>query len=1141
LAARRRRAARAQEQAFKSQGRAVEHVARRQHRRQQRRARQPAGLIPGFGSAQRHRQFRNQARQQKRDERAVRRAPLVIPGFGQARSTPGFKKQARELAIVSRSGGDFPAKPSTLSAAGLGAFADRLLSGKATQKAVAAAANWAGRQLFAATEISHLPGITPETKETLQHAGRDVIDIPANAIPSLYLPIKKSLTGHESEAVKMLTDPFVQTAKHPIKSFIAHPVGTALIVRGGEGAIGHGLGKTLRTLPSETTRRIGSTERRPAIVPGTALRQDRKFSKDVLVKAAQVARDRRVRTKHGDVRVMTPHEVRRRVDETFGADEDVRRVQRSHAVHAAQEALTVRVPRRERVRGRVKPTAATALVAQNITRTTREDLLAYRAELEHAGRGMRGAKRKANREAIRQIDKALRSHHPGAVEVAARRYAEQVSKPQQRKLAALGIVSEQQAERAALIPYAVRNMGARHDAEVGLYLEREVSPKQRASMIARLEDQASRLRAVSDHQRRQLGHPNPSLLSQAKEARREAERLREGGTLRIPLSNEEIRAHMAAHGVSEPAFVTQQPGARGARNFFVATHRPPDAGPGGRTGAAVREGTFDIHPDTLVEQSARAQGLITAADRFSRFVGEFAARDAEGTIRSFKGYRDAKQIADDMTAEGVPMRPVRINPLRGTTAQLESLLERADDVNHPAYKELHDAMDAALAGTGTSGPGSWAVIPLDAAEQARHHISLMGPGAPGRVARIYGSMFRNTVLALNPRWLRGNVVEAAMRSLVAHAGPRSYLTGRRALSELEKIDPGAALEARVRTIPGGHYSLSGRMNIHTNAEHFAGTRLAGVATALGKLRRTPGPKQVVDLWHAYTDFVFNTLNGRIESQFQTAMLGKALRDHPLMSERTVKLSRRAISDAARGMTDVNTVAALGREVDRMYGKYGKFSPGLKRMVQTYTPFIAWTINATRFVLQELPVNHPVATALIASANQATEKWRRQHGLRMFVEGAAPGWLQGSIPVRGGGRVRWVTQSTPFGLAGSPAENYAGTLLPQISGAWKALDAGTDWKGTRLPTEGTPNEEPGRWLAAAQSLLESSIPGVDTGQTIFSGEGTVLSRLGKRYTPFPVTRPRPRSTSGSSSFGSGFGGTSGFGGSSSFGSGSASGF
>jgi hypothetical protein len=99
---------------------------------------------------------------------------------------------------------------------------------------------------------------------------------------------------------------------------------------------------------------------------------------------------------------------------------------------------------------------------------------------------------------------------------------------------------------------------------------------------------------------------------------------------------------------------------------------------------------------------------------------------------------------------------------------------------------------------------------------------------------------------------------------------------------------------------GGHYSLASRNSVHTPIERFQGKILGNTAKALHKFWEAPGPKKAADVWHGYTHVVFNVMNHGIESKgFQTAMLGKVLRQDPLMSKHFLKTSRAAVEEAAK--------------------------------------------------------------------------------------------------------------------------------------------------------------------------------------------------------------------------------------------------
>jgi hypothetical protein len=205
------------------------------------------------------------------------------------------------------------------------------------------------------------------------------------------------------------------------------------------------------------------------------------------------------------------------------------------------------------------------------------------------------------------------------------------------------------------------------------------------------------------------------------------------------------------------------------------------------------------------------------------------------------------------------------------------------------------------------------------------------------------------------------------------------------------------------------------------------------------------------------------------------MLGKALRDSPLMSDGLRKLSTQAIDQAAHGLRDTNEQARFAREVERMYGKYSAFSPDTRWAIATYTPFIAWTLNAVRFVYDVLPRDHPAATALIAASENATAQWRKDHGLDLFIKGALPGFLQGSIPLSGDRHQRAPFRYTPFGAFGDPLDTLGGAVLPQFSGVLAAFK-GQDWKGAKLrKPDGSPADIGDKAKAAAASFVDATVP------------------------------------------------------------------
>lgn len=940
-----------------------------------------------------------------------------------------------------------------------------------------------GRKLKVSTmgPASLIPGVGDRTVRAL----KDAINFPAQAIPSVYVPVAaavEAVGGDSSRGRKLLHDlPHTDAGaalltghpKRALKLADEHPGFAALEAYGAKGVVGRGAGRALRAAPKRSRlHQVGSTVRPDKAGPtGTTLKRKQSYSRDVTQKAGQVLgerdrarRARRVaatatgdpetmaRVKRLDPARMGEAEVRRRVDERVAVNETMRRHNRAVVVDAAHRAAnntqtpTGSIPARlaisaRNVRTRASPTAATVLVAQAITKASDADLRAYSREIEAIHDRLPPSQALANRQLRSEIAKHLSKRPakvarvkvggragggPGYIEVTSRggpgrrpgsadltraavRYAD-VMGSLQKGLADRGIVGKYQTDKAPLVPYAIRRMGA----------------------------------VASEH------GPVDAVTG-------------------APVKTAQIRAHMAAHGVKEPAYVTQAPGQRGARNFFVSSGRPPSVMSPTRTGAATARGTFDAHPDVLTEGAAKAQGLIDAADGFAATIREFAHKPTLGRLRT---RREADDHANDLYARtGEHWRPVRVQPFGGKAPQLEHLLRDSE-----ADRTVIDALDSAI--KGHPGPGPWALMPEAAADQFAAHLHSMGAGPKARALRVVGSNFRRTVLATSPTWMAGNLTEGVGRAAIARAGPLSYMTGRRVLRRVGELDPKAQQELMARATGGGHYSMADR-TIHTDSSQFSGGAvLEPVAKGLGAFWRQPGPRHVAAVWHGWTDLVFRQLNGRIESNIQTAMLGRALRESPLMDKGVVKLGSTAIDQAARGLRDTAEQARFAEEVRRMYGRYDAFPPDTRLMIQTYTPFIAWWLNSVKFVYNVLPRDHPALTTLIATSEQATEEWRKQHGLDLFMggdSGQLPGFLQGSIPLGGGAHQRAPFRYTPFGAFGDPLKNIADAILPQFSGVQAAFN-GEDWKGKKLlKPDGSPADELDKAKAAAAAFIDATIP------------------------------------------------------------------
>jgi hypothetical protein len=272
-------------------------------------------------------------------------------------------------------------------------------------------------------------------------------------------------------------------------------------------------------------------------------------------------------------------------------------------------------------------------------------------------------------------------------------------------------------------------------------------------------------------------------------------------------------------------------------------------------------------------------------------------------------------------------------------------------------------------------------------------------------------------------------------------------------------------------------------------------------------------------WSRYTRAVLGAVNGTIEQTSRRAMAGQAIKNGPLIESHIIGLTDKAIHDAAQGLKGTENQVMLGRAVDRMYGKYQKFSPERRSLLLHWTPFLPWYINTATFLGKVLPIDHPVQTALLADINSAEEDWRKSHHLSLEQPNHVPDFLLGSVP-HGGGYIR-AAHYTPFGVGSDPTGAVGSLLLPQITGPM--LNAlGVDWKGQPLMKggqHGTPFNTGEKAIRALVTAAEEQIPGVSQAGAISGFTPRNVDKKDPSQVPKPGTVLRkylPWTPTGSSS-------------------------
>jgi hypothetical protein len=958
--------------------------------------------------------------------------------------------------------------------------------------------------------------VRDEAKHFATATGKDLVSLPANVVLGTYYMGKagvKAAAGDSSEAKQLWrdykeTDPIALAAQgrfvESMEQVREHPLLAGLTVYGAGAVASRGLA------------RAGGMERRrsPRSVPGTNIVQNRQYRPGLVGKAGQRGREgwrRRSRDRlnlraaeaeaagHADRAAdlrrqaarkdpdrLPEQEIQRRVDLLEGQNQSMRRPGRAETARAARAALAS-VPKGQR--------HAVSLVAQRIAHADPDDLRSYLTALEAEFPKLSSSKKNANKQMRKQVEKALVGDlDPVAVERAVADYVG-VAKPLERELVEAGMLEPGEATKAKLIPYAVRRMGAERIEGVGIVAASKVDDARAA---------VSELRSARGR----------AAKSPTKE-NRAAVRAAEADVSRAVLAPAEIERHMRANGIDpeQTAFVTHAPGALGDGAFNVSARQAPGIPQRARSGESVRQGLLDVDPERMVEQAVQMRGLADANRSWRRFVGEMFAKDRSGktvALPKAEAQRVAKDMMFDENGDPVPgayaWRVVPLNPWRGRQAQLRSLLDEADDEGFVLDDEgarrhpISEALEAALKGEGEH-EGPYGLVPDVAARRLAEHAAVVRTTGPGM--RAVTQAFRKTVLPTSTSWLTGNAAEAALRTAVDRAGPRSWVTYRRVYNELALGDssigralmprqarrsgerlphpfrlpdskPGSDAERLLHMTPGGHYGGTNDTMIRVSANQFENTKLEGVARAVKALGEKPGPGTLARAYGRYADWMMGTVNAALEAQF-TRTAGGAHMRRVLMNRRERRNMESAVEQAARGIRGSGAQVAMADDVRRVIGQYDSFSPAARKWLLTYTPFGAWAFNALKFLYVTMPKDHPGLVALAAVNHQLSEDWREEKGLDQWAADAVPDFLQGSIPLPGGGHLR-AARYTPFGLATNPLETIASTVLPQLMGPLMTF-RGLDWKGAPIRnSEGDQETDPYKLAAiAAREFAFATVP------------------------------------------------------------------
>jgi hypothetical protein len=320
---------------------------------------------------------------------------------------------------------------------------------------------------------------------------KDAIDLPAQTVAGVYYTGKplveaatalrkgetKKAEGKLGEAAKSIYDPYKQLVTDP-KFAEEHPLVAFLMLSGAKATVGRGAGFALRKSPSKKLRKVGSTQGRPGkVVPGTGMVENRRYSKDLINKAFQVAADRRRARKDGGRERMSEKEIELRADSA---------VFRTQGRGKARRARLMKDFKKGKMTAGRKPSSAVVLAAQRIIATPPDappgtllaELKNYRKVVADNLSESSEAVKRQQEQTLAQIDAEIKKFDEGDVRAAADAYAK-FSEDQQRMLAELGVIDAAEAQRARVIPFAARYMGAEYDYASGALLRAGASRRPR--------------------------------------------------------------------------------------------------------------------------------------------------------------------------------------------------------------------------------------------------------------------------------------------------------------------------------------------------------------------------------------------------------------------------------------------------------------------------------------------------------------------------------------------------------------------------------------------------------------------------------------------------------------------------------------
>lgn len=912
-----------------------------------------------------------------------------------------------------------------------------------------------------------------------------------------YLPIGAIGAGamaasHPGEALKSVTSGVIgHLARGDVKGAEKyaqqHPGFAALELGGAATGVGRAVGAIGRS--GVFGRRVFQTERAPIAhvnIPGTALYDRRSYSKDVFRQAGQRAfdkgvlrpgpmvkvGDRMVQSRLSPSRVHAEWRTRRFADYVASRANSRERVNRAEIAHQVLQAAPVRSHR-----GGKPGQAVGAWLDRTLASAPRYGESGVHWVARHLpDRFFRG-----ERDVVTMVlEGVLRSRKTFQQDLKLERQrvenAYQAHLTGTSRMDKADVVANRQ--RAAAIDRVLNDPKALKNAD-GVFK----SAERLAPLFRSLESEAIQRGALN---------PDSAARSKLFPTAQAHQGAVYGTSLTGPggahLSNWQIIDTFKAQG-GNPELLTYLPhnlrlrGPAAFHQHFGQSRRSFE-GSHSREGVQFARGASPSDYQHVIETAVGKSNVLGNIREYDHLLQTVGVRHADGRYLTAEEAR--RWIRNGVDDQGHPLPPglvaKRAFNSRVSQDQLAKI-EQQQGVNPAGAASLIEQhyRDRTVPTNDASKARNVVLIPATVDRRLAAHIGISGKGTA--TVQAAQGLFRRAVLPLSTKWMFGNFAEAVMRSATAGVVPGldNYI-GRRVIRSLIAYDSRAGKAAEAELIGGLNIGNRGLSNKR-------GPSLANV----------PVVNELATTIRLATDAGF-AFNRAFEREFQYAGLGKFARQQ--VQELTgswfkaMRVQRQAINDVARGLRDTPAQVQAARYLDQLLGQYSRFSPQVRGIVQTYTPFLPWYVNSLRFVYWTLPVHHTLKTALLTRVeNQFQQDYKDQHNDKLTQSGD----LATAVKAKDGGYLP-LARYTPFGFAGPVAAGdlspISSLFMPQIMGPILA-GYGVDPFGQQIQIAkkyggtGTPLQGGDLATVALNTLAESFIPGLSIARRIREGGQTAL--------------------------------------------------